>query len=77
MWHGLKGQTAAGLITHQIPLFGEQRVTHVDFNIIDISVASLLTTETLLLKDILHLWKRAEEIAGHGRSQQRCSRNIK
>lgn len=45
----------AGLITHQIPLFGEQRIAHVDFNVVDISVASLLTAETLLLEDILHL----------------------
>lgn len=48
-------QTASWLITHQIPLLGEQRVTHVDFHIIDIPVASLLTAETFLFKDILYL----------------------
>lgn len=62
-------QTAAWLITHQIPLFGEKRVTHVDFDIIDISVSSLLTTKTLLLEHILYLWKKANEILGQGQGQ--------
>lgn len=53
-------QADAGLITHQIPLFGEQRIAHVDFNVVDISVASLLTAEPLLLKDILHLRRQRQ-----------------
>lgn len=64
-------RTAAQLITHQIPLLGEQGVAHVDFDVVDIPVASLLTTETLLIEDILHLRGErgeAKEICGHGRS---------
>lgn len=54
-------RTAARLITHQIPLLGEQGVAHVDFDIVDIPVPSLLTAETLLIEDILHLWGRREK----------------
>lgn len=68
---GPGARTAARLITHQIPLLGEQGVAHVDFDIVDIPVPSLLTAETLLIEDILHLrgWRgEAKEISGHGRS---------
>lgn len=54
-------RAAAALLTHQIPLFGEQRVAHVDFNVVDISVASLLATEAVLLKHALHLEKEADD----------------
>lgn len=55
-------QTACSLITHQIPLLGEQRVTHVDFYVINISVASLLTTETFLFDDILYLGRGSRQV---------------
>lgn len=54
-------RTAARLITHQIPLLGEQGVAHVDFDIVDVPVPSLLTAETLLIEDILHLRGRGEK----------------
>lgn len=54
MWLSIKGQAESG-ITHQVPLFGEQRVTHVNFDVVDIPVAALLTAETILFEDILHL----------------------
>lgn len=42
-------QTAARLITHQVPLLGEQGVAHVDLDVIEIPVAALLAAETLLI----------------------------
>lgn len=54
-------QAVAGLITHQIPLFGEERIAHVDLDVVDISVASLLPAEALLLQDILHLRRQQQQ----------------
>lgn len=54
-------QTAARQITHQVPLLGEQGVAHVDLNVVEIPVATLLAAETLLIRDILHLQSRKEE----------------
>lgn len=57
--------TAARLITHQVPLLGEQGVTHVHLNVVEIPVAALLAAETLLIGDILHLQSRKEEKTKH------------
>lgn len=65
-------QTAARLITHQVPLLGEQGVAHVDLDVIEIPVAALLAAETLLIGDVLHLRSKSEEKArGQGRRRGR------
>lgn len=40
---------SCSLITHQVPLLGEQGVAHVDLNVIEIPVAALLAAEALLI----------------------------
>lgn len=60
-------QTAARPITHQVPLLGEQGVAHVDLDVVEIPVATLLAVKAFLIGDILHLRStRGGKIRGQG-----------
>lgn len=54
-------------ITHQVPLLGEQGVAHVDLDVVEIPVATLLAVKAFLIGDILHLRStRGGKIRGQG-----------